>query len=201
MIKRTRRVTDVRRTEIPFTSSETEAIVKRAAARGQCEALCESIQFSPTVLSNIRRILMFGGTVVTDTNVLAERLESRFPEGSCVRVRCYIDDAEVVNRAESMKTTRAEVALDLALTLPGSKLLVIGSAPAALKRMLIHRRREPLVDVSVLSTVNNFAGAVALKEKLRESDMAYIVTRGKNGGTGAAADILESILDELAVKP
>lgn len=197
MIKRTRRAVNLRNSCSPFTSPETEAVVQKTVHHGQPSDLCESIEFSPTAISGVRRLLKAGGTIITDTNVLAEQLNGQLVQNTQAVVKCFIDEAEVVTRAEQLQTTRAEMALDMALTIPGNKLLVIGSAPAALNRLLMHRRHEPLTDVCVLCTVNNFAGAVALKEKLRESSMAYILTRGKNGGVGAAADILSALLEYL----
>ena len=96
--------------------------------------------------------------------------------------------------AEIRRSTRAEIAVDVGLSIPGPKLVVISSAPAALNRVLLRRQREPLSDVCVLAAPNGFANVVQLKERLRESDMAYIVARGKKGGTAVTSLILNAIL-------
>ena len=101
--------------------------------------------------------------------------------------------------AEIRHTTRAEIAVDIGLAIPGPKLVVIGSAPAALNRVLIRRQHEPLSEVCVLAAPSGFANVVQLKEKLRDSDMAYIVARGKKGGTVVTAAILNAIL--RAIRP
>ena len=49
----------------------------------------------------------------------------------------------------------------------------------------------------LLCTVNTYAAAIQLKEKLRESDMVYAVTRGKCGGAGAAATLFECIVEVI----
>ena len=166
-------------------------------ARTQDEALAQSLQFSPTVVSNIRRLITNGGTIVTDTDILMRSLKLDGLDESLVKVKCFIDDPEVLLKANAKGVTRAEVATDMALTMPGNKLLILGSAPAALSRLLAHRQCEPLVDVSLLCTVTGYAAAVQLKEKLRESDMAFIVTRGKSGGTMAAQAVFEAVLETI----
>ena len=197
MVKHSRRVLDVRRMNVPFTNEETQSIVAKTLARTQDEALAQSLQFSPTVISNIRRLITNGGTIITDTDLLSRSLDLGGVDESLVKLKCFIDDPEVLLKANARGVTRAEVATDMALTLPGSKLFLLGSAPAALSRILAHRQCEPMVDVSLLCTVTGYAAAVQLKEKLRESDMAFIVTRGKSGGTMAAQAVFESVLETI----
>ena len=200
MIKRTRRVADLRRSVLPFSNEETQLIQQKLREKTGDEALSASLQFSPTAVSGIRQLARTGGVIVCDTQVLANLVKDMLPEGLPVEVRCYIDDKEVLLRADAMRTTRAEVAVDLALESDGGKLFVIGSAPAALSRLMQHRMRRPLTGVSVLTSLNGFANAVPLKERLRESDMPFILTRGKNGGVNAACDILECVLETIKEK-
>ena len=127
MIKRPRRVLDIRRTNLPFTSEETERIAAKIKLKTQDEALAQSLQFSPTLISSVKRLLASGGTIVTDTEILANTIQTDLLNDTAVTVKCYIDDPEVILRAVSRKTTRAEVALDTALAEPGMKLLIIGT--------------------------------------------------------------------------
>ncbi|MBQ3761783.1 MAG: precorrin-8X methylmutase [Clostridia bacterium] len=200
MTKHSRRVMDIRRMNVPFTNEETQSVVAKVLARSQDEALAKSLQFSPTVISNIRRLITNGGTIITDTEILAQSIDASLLEGSPAELKCFIDDPEVLLRAQAKGTTRAEVALDVGLTQPGNKLFVIGSAPSALNRLIAHRQCEPLIDVSLLCTISGYAAAVQLKERLRESDMAFAVTRGKSGGTQAAQFLFEAILETIREK-
>ena len=200
MMKRSRRAPDVRRSGLSFTSEETEKIAAIVSQQLGDEKLAKSIQFNPTVLSNIRRLLAEGGSIITDTEIIASAVSQQLGGEKRVQVKCFIDNPEVLVRATNLHTTRAEVALDMALSEPGLKLLIIGSAPAALNRLLAHRQHEPLTDVSLLCTVNSYAAAIQLKERLRECDMAYIVTRGKRGGAQAAEVIFEAILKTVREK-
>lgn len=197
MVRQSRRVVDLRRVNAPFSSAETEEIVSRVLKVTGDEQLCKSIEFSPTAVSMIRRLLQKGGTVIPDTEALAGTVKAETLAGTGVEVRCFLELPEVFRLAENKKITRAEVAADVALNRDGGKLMVIGTAPAALARVLSHRQHMPMCDVCVLATVSGFAQAVELKERLRDSGLAYIVTRGRCGGPNAAGVILNCILEYL----
>lgn len=198
MVRQTRRVVELRRTAAPFTNEETQKVVSRVLELTGDEQLSKSIEFSPTAISMIRRLLEKGGTIVPDTDALMSSVRTEALTGTNAEIKCYLELPEVFKLAESRKITRAEVAADLALNREGGKLMVIGTAPAALMRVLCHRQHMPMTDVCVLATVSGFAQAVELKERLRDSGLAYIVTRGRCGGPNAAAAILNSILETIS---
>lgn len=188
-----------RRFGIPYISAEVSEIIAQIEKDTADPQLAQSLQFSPTALTHIKRLVAAGGTILVDTQLITADIDYSTLEGTNTRVRCFIDDPEVLQLAEIRHTTRAEIAVDIGLAIPGPKLLVVGSAPAALNRVLIRRQHEPLSEVCVLAAPSGFANVVQLKEKLRDSDMAYIVVRGKKGGTVVTAAILNAIL--RAIRP
>lgn len=159
--------------------------------------LCQSICFSPTALTHVRRLIDMGGAIITDTTLLANDLDARLLGGNGARILCFIDDPTVVNQAEQRRVTRAEVAVDHGLSVPGPKLMVIGSAPAAINRMLQRRQQEPMSEVCVLAAPTGFASVVQLKERLMDSGINSIVVRGKKGGVQATALLVNAILKEI----
>lgn len=193
----------VKRTQAPqraaaqYVSPLAEKIIKTIETETQDAQFARSLNISPTALTHIKRTISAGGTIVVDTQLMEADIDSKLLEGTNASIRCFIDDPEVVKLAEIRRTTRAEIAVDIALALPGPKLMVIGSAPAALNRILIRRKSEPLSDVSVLAAPTGFATVVQLKEKLRDSDMAYIVARGKTGGVSQTTQLLNTILKAI----
>ena len=76
--------------------------------------------------------------------------------------------------------------------------MVVGSAPAAINRMIIRRQHEPMSDVCVLAAPTGFASVVQLKERLLDSDLTSIIVRGKKGGIPATVAIVNAILQEIA---
>ena len=114
------------------------------------------------------------------------------------KVVCFIDDPQVMAWAEQRRITRAEIAVDYGLAVNGPKLMVVGSAPAAINRMIRRRQSEPMSDVCVLAASTGFASVVQLKERLIDSDLTSIVVRGKKGGIPVTITILNAILREIA---
>lgn len=157
----------------------------------------QSIHFRPTALTHIRRLLEMGGSVITDTMLLANDIHADLLGSKGARILCFIDTPEVIALAQQRHVTRAEVAVDYALSTPGPKLIVIGSAPAAINRIITRRQHEPLSDVCVLAAPVGFASVVQLKERLLDSDLNTIVIRGKKGGIPATTALMNAILREI----
>lgn len=187
------------RIAIPYMSQEMTSILAEIERETNDPALAQSIYFGPTALTHIRRLIEMGGSIVTDTMLVAnETLMNRFLDGTGARVVCFIDDPQVIALAEQRRVTRAEVAVDYGLALPGPKLMVVGSAPSAINRMVQRRMHEPMSDVCVLAASTGFASVVQIKERLMDSDLTSIVVRGKKGGVPATIAIMNAILREIA---
>ncbi len=175
--------------------------MKAVEAETKDAALSQSIYFGPTALTHIRRVLEMGGSIITDTTLVANDIDHRLLGDSKASIICFIDDPQVVALAEQRHVTRAEVAVDYGLAVPGPKLMVVGSAPAAINRIILRRQHEPLSEVCVLAAPTGFASVVQLKERLMDSDLTSIVIRGKKGGVPATVSLMNAILREIAENP
>ena len=164
-------------------------------------ALSQSIYFGPTALTHIRRVIETGGAIITDTTLVANDIDDSLLGDKGARIECFIDDPQVVMLAEQRQITRAEVAVDFGLAVTGAKLLVVGSAPAAINRILLRRQHEPMSDVCVLAAPTGFASVVQMKERLVDSDLTSIVIRGKKGGIPATVALMNAILRDIAGNP
>ena len=184
-----------RKTTMPYATSEMAAVMDRVGRQIDDEALVQSLHFSPTALANVRRVMMSGGTVVADTTLALSGIDPELADKLQLDIRCYIDHPSVVSMATQRRVTRAEIALDHAMSLPNMKLILIGSAPMALARLLKLNERELLTDTVVLAMPTGFASVVQLKERLWESKIPCIVVRGKKGGTAAASAVLNALMD------
>lgn len=182
----------------PFVNQGVSDILKAVEEKTNNRDLSQSIYFGPTALTHIKRLIESGGTIITDTTLIANDIDAALLGENGATVRCFIDDEQVIQLAELRHVTRAEVAVDYGLAQEGLKLLVIGSAPAAISRVLSRRQREPLSDVCVLAAPTGFASVVQLKERLIESDLSAIVMRGKKGGVQPTVALINAILREIA---
>lgn len=186
------------RVGIPYMNQEMSAILSEVERETNDPALAQSIYFGPTALTHIKRLVEMGGSIITDTTLVANGIDGSLLGRNGAKVLCFIDDPQVVALAEQRRVTRAEVAVDYGLAVPGPKLMVVGSAPAAINRMIIRRQHEPMSDVCVLAASTGFASVVQLKERLMDSDLTSIVVRGKKGGIPATVSIMNAILREIA---
>lgn len=186
------------RASMPYLNPGMSNILKNVEEATNDHALAQSIYFGPTALTHIKRLIEMGGVIITDTVLVANDVDASLLGTNGAQVMCFIDDPQVVSLAEQRHVTRAEVAVDYGLAVPGIKLMVVGSAPAAINRMIQRRQREPMSDVCVLAAPTGFASVVQLKERLMDSDLASIIIRGKKGGVPATSTLLNAILREIA---
>lgn len=181
---------------MPYVTSEMTAIMQHVERALGDEGVVESIHFSPTALTMIRHVMMTGGSIITDTTLALADVDRTLADKLGVKVDCFIDDPHVVMLAEQKHTTRAEVALDYALSLPGLKLIAVGSAPTALNRLLQRFQAGHMTDVVVVAAPTGFASVVQLKERVWDSQMPAIVVRGKKGGASMTVAILNALMAE-----
>lgn len=185
----------------PYITQSVANILKVVEEETKDHALSQSIYFGPTALTHIRRLIEMGGSIITDTTLVANDIDEKLLGDKGAKIICFIDDPQVVSLAEQRHVTRAEVAVDYGLTVAGPKLMVVGSAPAAINRIILRRQREPMSDVCVLAAPTGFASVVQMKERLIDSDLTSIVIRGKKGGVPATVSLMNAILREIAENP
>ena len=159
-------------------------------------SLRNSLFFSTGVVDRIERELSLGGQIIADSNLVSSGIDRDLAAALAVQVNCFIDDPSVVRFAMQKHITRAEIAVDHAVSLRGSKLIVVGSAPMALNRLLQLHQNAALRETVIIAAVSGFAGAIDLKERLRESGLPCIVARGRKGGAGVAIAIANALLSD-----
>ena len=182
---------------ISYMTPEIANIISTVENENKDPSLGESIYFGPTALTHVKRLLEMGGTIITDTTLIANDINPVLLGGKGARIQCFIDDPQVVSLAVQRRVTRAEVAVDVGLAVSGPKLMVVGSAPAAINRVILRRQHEPMSDVCVLAAPTGFASVVQMKERLIDSDLTSIVVRGKKGGVPVTVSLVNAILKEI----
>lgn len=198
MIRRTQGEGSRHGVGMPYMTQELASILADVQHETNDATLAQSIYFSPTALTHIKRLIEMGGTIITDTTLVANGIDSSLMGTKGAKIACFIDEPQVISLAEQRRITRAEIAVDYGLAINGPKLMVVGSAPAAINRMIHRRQHEPMSDVCVLAAPTGFASVVQLKERLMDSDLTSIVVRGKKGGIPVTISILNAILREIA---
>lgn len=83
-----------------YLTSEMQQILSRVEQETGDTALVQSIHFSPTALTFIRRLTMGGGTIITDTMLSLSAADSKLLKQHSLEITCFIDDPNVISAAE-----------------------------------------------------------------------------------------------------
>lgn len=175
-------------------SEDRWGVVRRAIHTTADFEYADLLEFSEGAIEAGRLALASQAIVICDVRMVQTGLT-----GLAERTLCYVDDEEV--RAESQATgeTRSALGLRKALAQAPAAIVVIGNAPTALwetLRLIDSRAAKPLL---VVGMPVGFVGAEESKEALRQrTDVEWIITRGRKGGSGVAAAIVNALLAEHA---
>ena len=179
--------------EVNTVISQIEAAVDEANIR-------ECIHFSTGVLNRIEYHMKRGCSLIADTRLILGGLNAELCSKLSISLKCFLDNPQVIKQAKYKRVTRAEVAVDVALALPGPKIMIVGSAPMALKRILSIHAISPLVETTVIAAANGFANIVEIKERVWDSGLPCIVVRGRNGGVNTAITMTNVLLNYITYK-
>jgi precorrin-8X/cobalt-precorrin-8 methylmutase len=129
-----------------------------------------------------------GRTIFTDVNMVKAGIT-----GYNGKVKCFIDGEEVKSYAESSGKTRAASAFRLFKEEFLGAIVAVGNAPTALFEVcsLIEEGVTPAL---VVAAPVGFVGAKESKEKILELNVPAIVVRGRRGGSGIAAAIVNALI-------
>ncbi|MBR4669113.1 MAG: precorrin-8X methylmutase [Butyrivibrio sp.] len=152
-----------------------------------------TLMFSENVIEKARKAIREGACIVTDTNMALSGINKKSLAKFGGEVFCFMADEEVARQAKERQVTRAYVSMEKAAGLGKKLIFAIGNAPTALIKLreLMDEgyRPELIIGVPV-----GFVNVVEAKELIIDSDVPYIVNRGRKGGSNVAAAIVNSIL-------
>ena len=152
--------------------------------------LCFSENAVEAALNAIRK----GAVFVTDTNMAKSGINKAALEKLGCEAMCFMSDEDVAEAARKNGTTRATASVDKAAGLDKPVIFAAGNAPTALIRLheLIENgafRPELVIGVPV-----GFVNVVQSKEMIMDTDVPYIVAKGRKGGSNVAAAICNALL-------
>lgn len=158
-----------------------------------------TLMFSEDVIEKARKAIYEGACIVTDTNMALSGINKRSLAKFGGEVFCFMADEEVAGEASKRKVTRAYVSMEKASRMDKKLIFAIGNAPTALIKLkeLMDEGYKPEL---IIGVPVGFVNVVEAKELIIESDVPYIVNRGRKGGSGVAAAIVNSILYSMDEK-
>ena len=99
--------------------------------------------------------------------------------------------------AKERKTTRAAISMELASKLEKPVIFAVGNAPTALIQIYELMQERDWRPAFVIGVPVGFVNVEAAKELIIETDVPYIINRGRKGGSNVAAAICNALLYEL----
>ena len=172
----------------------TEPIVKRCIHTSADFDYARNLYFSPGVVEKAIEAVRGGAAVVTDTQMVRAGINKRILEGFGSEVLCFMSDEDVAQDAARRGVTRASVSMDKAARLDRPLIFAIGNAPTALIRLYELVREGRLKPELVIAVPVGFVNVVESKEMIMSAGVPCIVAKGRKGGSGIAACIVNAIL-------
>ena len=95
------------------------------------------------------------------------------------------------------KTTRASASMDKAAKLDKPLIFAIGNAPTALVRLSELIKEDKIKPELIIGVPVGFVNVVQSKELIMQTEVPYIVARGRKGGSNIAACICNALLYKI----
>ncbi|HIZ21841.1 MAG TPA: precorrin-8X methylmutase [Candidatus Blautia faecigallinarum] len=172
----------------------TELIVKRCIHTSADFDYAKNLCFSEDAVSRAIKALKDGACIVTDTQMAKAGINKRALERLGGEVYCFMSDEDVAAAAKEKGTTRAAASMDKAAALEKNLIFAIGNAPTALVRLYELIQEKKLSPKLIIGAPVGFVNVIPSKELIMETDIPYIVARGRKGGSNIAACICNALL-------
>lgn len=178
--------------------AEQDPVIRRAIHTSADFEYAQTLKFSADAVRIARDLIRSGADIVTDTNMALTGINKKRLAEYGGEVRCYMADAEVAEEARSRGVTRASVSMEHAardITASGRKaLFAVGNAPTALITLRDMHDEGIFTPDFIIGVPVGFVNVVEAKELILETDIPYIVNRGRKGGSNVAAAIVNALI-------
>ncbi|SDB22466.1 precorrin-8X methylmutase [Butyrivibrio sp. INlla16] len=156
----------------------------------------ETLMFSYNVIEKAKDAIRRGAHIVTDTNMALSGISKKTLAKYGGELHCFMADEEVAIEAKQRQVTRAYVSMEKAAKIDAPLIFAIGNAPTALVKLweLMNAETANFRPELIIGVPVGFVNVVEAKELIINSNVPFIVNRGRKGGSGVAAAICNSIL-------
>ena len=154
----------------------------------------DTMTFSPDAVEKGRAAIRRGARIVTDTNMALAGVNKRALAKWGGEALCFMADPEVAEEAAKRGMTRAAVSMQKAAALGGETIFAVGNAPTALLALRELMEVTDFKPALIIGVPVGFVNVVNAKELIMETDVPWIVNRGRKGGSGVAAAICNALL-------
>ena len=169
-------------------------IIKRCIHTSADFDYADSLCFSERAVARALEAIRGGACIVTDTQMAKSGINKKSLARHGGEVLCFMSDEDVAAEAKARGITRAAVSMERAAALQKPLIFAIGNAPTALVRLYELIGEGKLRPELIIGVPVGFVNVVQSKELIMETDVPYIVARGRKGGSNIAACICNALL-------
>lgn len=182
------------RPEYKFKNETEEKIIKRAIHTTADFEYLDILKISDCVIDKITDSLKKGATIYTDTNMALSGINKKILDKIGCKYRCLVSETETAEYAKKHEITRSMAAVELSALDKSPKIYVFGNAPTAIFKVIEMYKENNINLEALIGVPVGFVGAAESKEALQNTDIDYIVSKGRKGGSNLAAAIVNAIL-------
>jgi precorrin-8X/cobalt-precorrin-8 methylmutase len=181
--------------EMGIVIPEEEApITKRVIHTSADFDYASTMAYSDGGIKKAKELIRKGAHIVTDTNMALSGINKKKLSEFGGQVHCFMADEDVAAEAKERQVTRATVSMERAAKLGVPVIFAIGNAPTALISLYEMMEAGKFTPDFVIGVPVGFVNVVAAKELFLNSDVPYIINRGRKGGSNIAAAIVNALL-------
>ena len=174
--------------------TEQEMITKRVIHTSADFDYAYTMTYSENAVSIAKELLKNGADIVTDTNMALSGINKKALAklGGCAH--CFMADEDVARIAKERGVTRAVVSMEKAANIEKPVIFAVGNAPTALIQLYEMMQERNWRPPFVIGVPVGFVNVEVAKELIMETEVPYIINRGRKGGSNVAAAICNALL-------
>lgn len=178
-------------------SPENEMVTKRVIHTSADFDYAKTMTYSPNAITIAKKLIQNGADIVTDTNMALAGVNKKALARHGGEAHCFMADEDVARIAKERRVTRAVVSMEKAARIEKPVIFAVGNAPTALIQLYEMIQSGTFRPAFIIGVPVGFVNVEAAKELILQTDIPYIVNRGRKGGSNVAAAICNAILYEL----
>jgi precorrin-8X/cobalt-precorrin-8 methylmutase len=177
--------------------SDEEMITKRVIHTSADFDYAMTMTYSKDAVSIAKNLLLNGADIVTDTNMAFAGINKKALAKLGGNAHCFMADEEVAITARQRGITRAQVSMEKASNIEKPVIFAIGNAPTALIKLYEMIKEGSFLPAFIIGVPVGFVNVEVAKELIMDTDIPYIVNKGRKGGSNVAAAICNALIYEL----
>ena len=176
---------------------DQELVTKRVIHTTADFDYASTMTYSPDAVAIAKQLLKNGADIVTDTNMTKSGINKNKLASLGGQVHCFMADEDVAREAKERQVTRATVSMERAARIEKPVIFAVGNAPTALISLYELIEKTNFRPAFIIGVPVGFVNVEAAKELFLQSDVPFIINRGRKGGSNVAAAICNALLYQI----